>query len=103
MFYIDSPPSKSLGRKEFRLDGVPLAGSAVSSAGVAHRLAVVALLGQPVLQVSAPAACLLEPLHAPDEPLCWLATCWRRVLASQSVGFSARMVVLPKTQLFKAV
>lgn len=68
--YIDSPPSKSLGRYELRLEGVPLAGSELSNGGAAHRLPDDGLLGQPVLQVSAAAGCLLEPRHDPDEPLC---------------------------------
>lgn len=68
--YIDSPPSKSLGRYELRLEGVPLAGSELSNGGAAHRLPDDGLLGQPVLQVSAVEGCLLEPRQAPDEPLC---------------------------------
>lgn len=66
---MDSPPSKSFGRKELRLDGVPLAGSELSNGG-AHRLPADGLLDQPVLHVSALAGCLLEPRQAPEEPLC---------------------------------
>lgn len=101
--YIDSPPSKSPGRKELREEGVALACSAESSPVVPQRLAE-ALLGQPVLHVSAPEpGCLPEPRHAPEEPPCWLDICWRIALVSHSLGFSASIVVLPSTQLFRAV
>lgn len=106
--YIDSPPSRSPGRKEFRLDGVARDCSALSNGDVPHKLAADALLGQPVLHVSAAAppvttGCLLEaaPRHAPEPPPCWLVDiCWRIVFVSHSFGFSARIVVLPRTQLF---
>lgn len=106
MFYIDSPlPRRSPGRNELRLDGVARDWSAVSRVAEPHRLAVVVLLGQPVLQVSPGVLGLLVELRqGPDEaPPCCDATCCSSACASQSVGFSAKMVVLPSTQLFKAV
>lgn len=101
--YIDSPPRRSPGRNEFRLDGVARDWSPESRGVEPQRLVEVAF-GQPVLQVlsAAVTCCLLEPRQEPDEPDCWLATCWRWMLASHSVGFSARIVVLPRTQLLRA-
>lgn len=69
---------------------------------MAHKLAVVGLFGQPVLHVSVVPGCFVEPRQGPEE-LGWFATCCNNAVASQSVGFSANIVVLPSTQLFKAV
>lgn len=99
---MDSPPRRSPGKKELRLDGVARAGSALSMGVAPHRLADVGFGGHPVFQVSAAVVCLFELRHAPVEALCCGASCWRRLFASDSAGDSARIVVLPRTQLFKA-
>lgn len=102
-FYIDSPPNRSPGRKEFRLDGVALDWSPESSGVEPHKL-VEEVFGQPVLHVlsAADTCCLPLPRHVPEEADCWLATCCKWRPASHSVGFSARIVVLPRTQLLSA-
>lgn len=101
-FYIDSPPNRSFGRNELRLDGVALDWSALSNGVFAHRLDVGAFGQPPELQVSAPAAGLPALPRQPPDEFCWLATCWSSALASQSLGFSAKIVVLPNTQLLSA-
>lgn len=68
--YMDSPPSKSPGKNELRLEGVALAGSALSMGAVPQRLADVGFGGQPVLQVSAAVVCLLLLRQAPVEAPC---------------------------------
>lgn len=66
-FYMDSPPNRSLGRNELRLEGVARAGSVLSREELVHRLE--GLLDQPVLHVSPPG--LEEELrHPPEEPPC---------------------------------
>lgn len=101
-FYMDSPPSRSPGRNELRLEGVALAGSVLSMGVVPHKLAAGGLVGQPVFHVSAALLCLVEPRQAPVLALCWGANCCKRLFASDSAGDSAKIVVLPSTQLFKA-
>lgn len=69
-FYMDSPPSRSPGRNELRLEGVALAGSVLSMGVVPHKLAAGGLVGQPVFHVSAALLCLVEPRQAPVLALC---------------------------------
>ena len=99
--YIDSPPRRSPGRNEFKLEGVVLDWSPVSNGVEPHRLADDAF-GHPVLQVSLAATCLVDPRQVPEEP-CWLASSCKWKEASQSLGFSANIEVLPSTQLLRAV
>lgn len=66
IFYIDSPPNKSLGRNELRLDGVLL--GSLQSREVDHRVED-GLFVQPVFHGSVE-ACLPEPLQFPDDPFC---------------------------------
>lgn len=99
---MDSPPSRSPGKNELRLEGVALAGSLLSIGVAPHRLADGGLVGQPVFHVSAALVCLVEPRHAPLPVPCCGASCCKRLFASDSAGDSAKIVVLPNTQLFKA-
>lgn len=65
---MDSPPNKSLGRNEFKFDGVPF-GSLQSRGGADQGLAEDELFGHPIFQVSV-GVCLVEPRQLPDEPFC---------------------------------
>lgn len=64
-FYIDSPPNKSLGRYEFKFDGVPL--GSLQSRVADHGLTE--FVGQFVFHVSVEVG-LLEPLQLPEEAFC---------------------------------
>lgn len=124
--HMDSPPSKSPGRNEFRDEGVARWWSAVSkfdwgaphNVDDGHSWLLLLLPPDDELHVSdvvcrEPALTaefcmglpwLLPPLRGQlllfDE-LCWLSCC-SNVCTSFSAGDSANMVVLPSTQLFNA-
>ena len=120
---MDSPPRRSPGRKELREEGVARCWSPLVSRGAAPHSELADELGfhnwlPPAAQVSDGAAPLeapagptegLEPprIQPPVEPLggcCWAPwpKCWRIICTSLSPGDSAKMVVLPSTQLFSA-
>lgn len=99
---MDSPPSRSPGKKELRLEGVARAGSVLSMGAAPQRLPELGLVGQPVFHVSAVELGLFEERHVPVEAPCWGAICCRSKFTSESPGDSAKIVVLPRTQLFRA-
>lgn len=122
---MDSPPRRSPGKYELRELGVARCWSLLSSPELLQSELLeggapqswlapapqVSLGGGPVLVavgrrppqlLAAPEDCWAEPgFVAPAPPLPW-DSCCRRVWTSLSTGDSAKMVVLPRTQLLRA-